>query len=124
MTSNQNSIDPGYYIGLLMIAALFVFGTVKACAQTQKAQYDTILCKNECIDKYVEEKTKTGKTKFYAIYNDTKNDISELIPVSQTVMSYIKMCEENKIKPSLGIKLRNGQISSIIRYKNRYYRKR
>ena len=66
---------------------------------------------------------KTGKTKFYAIYNDTKNDISELIPVSQTVMSYIKMCEENKIKPSLGIKLRNGQISSIIRYKNRYYRK-
>lgn len=124
MVSNQNSLDPGHYIGLFIIVALFTFGTVKACAQTQKAQYDTILCKNECIDKYVEEKTKTGKIKFYAIYNDTKNDISELIPVSQTVMSYIKMCEENKIKPSLGIKLRNGQISSIIRYKNRYYRKR
>ena len=123
MTSNQNSLDPGHYIGLFIIVALFTFGTVKACAQTQKAQYDTILCKNECIDKYIEERTKTGKTKFYAIYNDTKNDISELIPVSQTVMSYIKMCEENKIKPSLGIKLRNGQISSIIRYKNRYYRK-
>lgn len=124
MASNQNSLDPGHYIGLFIIVALFTFGAVRACAQTQKAQYDTILCKNECIDKYVEEKTKTGKTKFYAIYNDTKNDISELIPVSQTVMSYIKTCEENKIKPSLGIKLRNGQISSIIRYKNRYYRKR
>ena len=123
MTSNQNSLDPGHYIGLFIIVALFTFGTVKACAQTQKAQYDKKKKKNECIDKYVEEKTKTGKTKFYAIYNDTKNDISELIPVSQTVMSYIKMCEENKIKPSLGIKLRNGQISSIIRYKNRYYRK-
>lgn len=124
MAGNQNSLNPGHYIGLFIIVALFTFGAVRAYAQTQKAQYDTILCKNECIDKYVEEKTKTGKTKFYAIYNDTKNDISELIPVSQTVMSYIKTCEENKIKPSLGIKLRNGQISSIIRYKNRYYRKR
>ena len=123
MVSNQNSLDPGHYIGLFIIVALFTFGTIRACAQTQKAQYDTILCKNECIDKYVEERTKTGKKKFYAIYNDTKNDSSELIPVSQNVMSYIKMCEENKIKPSLGIKLRNGQISSIIRYKNRYYRK-
>ena len=123
MTSNQNSLDPGHYIGLFIIVALFTFGTVKACAQTQKAQYDTILCKNECIDKYVEEKTKTGKTKFYAIYNDTKNDISELIPVTQSVMSYIRLCGENNIKPSLGIKLKNGQIQSLIRYKPKYVRR-
>ena len=123
MTSNQNSLDPGHYIGLFIIVALFTFGTVKACAQTQKAQYDTILCKNECIDKYVEEKTKTGKIKFYAIYNDTKNDISELIPVTQSVMSYIRLCGENNIKPSLGIKLKNGQIQSLIRYKPKYVRR-
>ena len=81
-------------------------------------------CNITCIDKFVEGKTSTGKTRYYAVYNDTKNDISELIPVSQTVMSYIRLCESNKIKPSLGIKLRNGQINSLIKYKATYIRRK
>ena len=106
----------------LISLLLFTLSVVKGCAQT-KAQYDTVVCKTECIDKYIEEKTTSGKIRYYAIYNDTKNDISELIPVSPSVLSYIRMCEANKIKPSLGIKLKNGQISSIIRFKNKYIRK-
>lgn len=124
MVKEENPLDPGHWIGFAILIGLFVLGVTKSCAQTKNVQVDTILCKTECIEKYIEEKTNTGKTKYYAIYNDTKNDISELIPVSQSVMSYIKLCGENHIKPSLGIKLRNGQINSIIRFKPRYYKKK
>ena len=120
--TKESNVDPGHYIGFGILLLLFILSVVKGCAQT-KAQYDTVMCKIECIDKYVEEKTTSGKIRHYAIYNDTKNDISELIPVSQSVLSYIKTCEANNIRPSLGIKLKDGQISSIIRFKNKYIRK-
>ena len=81
---------------------------------------DTVVCHYECIDRIVSEQTKSGKTKYFAVYNDTKNDISELIPVPETVVIYIMTCKENKIKPNLAIKLRNGVISGLIRYKMRY----
>lgn len=81
---------------------------------------DTVRCNYECIDKIVSEPTKSGKVKYFAVYNDTKNDISELIPVSESVLMYIKTCKDNKIKPSLAIKLRNGVISGLIRYKMCY----
>ena len=101
-----------------------LFAVSKCNAQsTQKAQIDTMSCNITCIDKYVEEKTSNGKVRYYAVYNDTKNDISELIPVSQSVMSYIKLCSENSIRPSLGIKLKNGQIQSLIKYKAKYIRR-
>lgn len=126
MVSKKNDLeDPRFILGLLIALAILFFSAVRCCAQTKtKAQIDTMMCHIECIDKYVEATSSTGKVRYYAVYNDTKNDISELISVPQSVMNYIKLCEDNKIKPSLGIKLRNGQINSLIKYKPRYIRKR
>lgn len=126
MVSKKNDFeDPRFILGLLIALAILFFSAVRCCAQTKtKAQIDTMMCHTECIDKYVEATSSTGKVRYYAVYNDTKNDISELISVPQSVMNYIKLCEDNKIKPSLGIKLRNGQINSLIKYKPRYIRKR
>lgn len=126
MVSKKNDLeDSRFILGLLIALAILFFSAVRCCAQTKtKAQIDTMMCHTECIDKYVEATSSTGKVRYYAVYNDTKNDISELISVPQSVMNYIKLCEDNKIKPSLGIKLRNGQINSLIKYKPRYIRKR
>ena len=115
---------PRHVLGMIIALIIMLLAISKCNAQsTQKAQIDTMSCNITCIDKYVEEKTSNGKVRYYAVYNDTKNDISELIPVSQSVMSYIKLCSENSIKPSLGIKLKNGQIQSLIKYKAKYIRR-
>ena len=126
MVNKQDTYEnPRFMLGLLIALLILFFSAVRCCAQTKtKAQIDTMVCHSECIDKYVEATTSNGKVHYYAVYNDTKNDISELIPVAQSVMSYIKLCSENSIKPSLGIKLRNGQIQSLIKYKPRYIRKK
>lgn len=120
----ENQEGPRYILGTIIALMILLFAVSKCNAQALKPQVDTISCNVNCIDKYIEEKTSTGKMRYYAVYNDTKSDMSELIPVSQTVMSYIKLCSENNIRPSLGIKLKNGQISSLVRYKQRYVRRR
>lgn len=120
----ENQDGPRIILGGIVAFIILLFAVSKCNAQTaQKPQLDTMACNVTCIDKYVEEKTSTGKVRYYAVYNDDKKDISELIPVTQNVMSYIRLCDENNIKPSLGIKLKNGQIQSLIRYKPKYVRK-
>ena len=120
----ENHDGPRIILGGIVALIILLFAVSKCNAQTaQKPQLDTMACNVTCIDKYVEEKTSTGKVRYYAVYNDDKKDISELIPVTQNVMSYIRLCGENNIKPSLGIKLKNGQIQSLIRYKPKYVRK-
>lgn len=86
-------------------------------AQKPKAQYDTVYCNVNCIVKYTSTTTSTGKPRYFAVYKDTANKINELIPISQTVYEYIQTCKANGIEPTLGIKLRNGQINSLIRFK-------
>nr|DAM86537.1 MAG TPA: IS66 C-terminal element [Caudoviricetes sp.] len=86
-------------------------------SQKPKAQYDTVYCNAKYIVKYTSTTTSTGKLRYFAVYKDTANKINELIPVSQTVYDYIQTCKANGIEPSLGIKLKNGQISSLIRFK-------
>lgn len=121
--TNSERLDPGHYIGWVILVLLFVMSILQ-CKGQQKVVLDTVICKNECIDKIVELTSETAKKpKYYAVYNDLKNDVSELIPVSQNVINYINVCKSNKIKPSLGIKLKDGQIVSIIRYKKRYIKK-
>ena len=121
MTATNNSIQPGFWIGLLLIATL-LFAQMKCKAQS-KAQYDTIPCNSECIQKYAVEKNSKGKERVYMVYADEKNNILDLIPVSNSVYEYIQLCVKNGITPSLGIKLRNGQIYSIIKSKP-YVKKR
>lgn len=102
------------------ILILFCFFALTASAQKQTAQIDTIACHSECISKFTTTTTAKGTVKVYAVYNCKHNGISDLIPVSKTVWEYITLCRQNGVKPSLGIRLRNGQISSIIKYKPKY----
>lgn len=103
---------------LLLLFTKNVFGQTKTTVKP-----DTILCKTECIVKYIQTETKSGKVKTYVVYKDEKNGIEELIPISQTVLDYVKLCGQNNLKPTLGIKVKNGQIVSLIRYKPRLIRK-
>lgn len=108
-----------------VLVIMLVWCTTTCSAQTQqKAYYDTCYCKIDCIKKFVSKPSANSKTeRIYAVYIDEHNDISELIPVSKTVFNYIQLCRSNGIQPNLGIKLRNGQISSIIKYQRRYAKK-
>ena len=116
----KQKLDSGHYIGWIILCMLFSFSILRACAQ--QAKIDTVVCKTECIKKIIESKT-AKSVKYFAIYNDYKNDISELIPIPKTTLEYINLCKANGIKPALGIKLKNNQIVSIIKYKRRYVKK-
>lgn len=94
----------------------------RACAQT--AQYDTAIVKYQNIERIVSQTTDKGAVRYYAVYNDKQENISELIPVSKTVLSYINACKQNQIEPSLAIRLKNGIIVGLIRYKTKYIVKR
>lgn len=84
------------------------------------AQTDTIPCRVECIKKYTLQQTSKGTDRIYMLYSDEENDIQDLIYVPKTTYDYIEMCQKNKIAPQIGIRFRNGQITSIVRYKRRY----
>lgn len=123
---NKFKIDPdwiGFILGLIVLAILLF--TPRNCrAQQKTAQLDTVLCKVQCIDKFVEVPSSTGKSvRIYAVYNDYDNQVSDLIPVTKTVYEYIQVCQNNGVTPQLGIKLKDGQISSIIRFKTKYTRR-
>lgn len=84
---------------------------------SQEVKIDTIPCNVENITKYV---TSSDNKRIYAVYNDNKQGISEIIPISKSVYEYIILCGQNGVKPSLGIRLKNNQIFSIIRFKRKY----
>lgn len=123
--TNNNKIDPGFWIGLLLVLILMSC-TMKCQAQTrqQTAQIDTMMCHYSCITKVVQTTTSKGTAKYYAIYDCKHTGVSDMIPISPSVMEYINLCKTNGIEPSLAIRLRNGIITSIIKYKPKYIRKR
>lgn len=128
MTTNDN-FDfkrANTILGVLIAMILALVWVQKCSAQTkQTARYDTIPCKTECIVKYITmTNEKTGKVRYYAFYADDSTKIKELVQCPQTVFDYVKMCADNKIEPSLGIKLKNGQIQSLIRYRPKIVLKR
>lgn len=120
MKTTINNKYPNPWVLLVLFWLIVLLCVTAHCnAQKQTAYYDTCYCHVEYIKKYVQQPSTSGKTiKIYAVYNSP--DIHELIPVSKTTFEYIKLCDSNGIKPSLGIKLRNGQIHSIIRYRKTY----
>lgn len=119
----DSNLDPGHWLGLLMIIVVLCLCAAKCNAQT-KARIDTMVCHNECIDKFVTTKTEKGTTKYFAVYNDKRQEVSELIPVPASVMTYITVCKQNGIEPSLAIRLRNGIITSLMRYKPKYVKRK
>ena len=83
-----------------------------------------MICKVECIKQIVQQPNDNGKAvKYLAAYIDKSVGFSEIIPISKSVVDYINTCKQFSIEPTLGIRLRNGVITSIVRYKIKFVRK-
>lgn len=110
----EKKIDPGFWLGLLLFI-LMMFMTSKC----QADNVDTVLCHKECIQKIVQI-NKNNKPKIYVVYVDKKHNISDLIPMSKTTYEYYALCMKNGVEPTLGLKLKNGNIMSIVKYRKKY----
>ena len=115
---NHNS---GWIIAIIIIMMLLI-STAK-CHAADPVEIDTMLCKTECIQKIIQQTSTKGTIRYYAVYNDPSIKFSEIIPISKSVMEYIQLCKQYSIKPTLGIKLRNGVVSGIIRYKIKFVKR-
>lgn len=114
--------SPGPLIALVVIIILLLL--TSKCHAQQKAEIDTMICKVECIKQIVQQPSSNGKTvKYMAVYIDKTAGFSEIIPISKSVVDYINMCKQFSIEPTLGIRLRNGVITSIVRYKIKFVHK-
>ena len=83
-----------------------------------------MVCKTECIKQIVQKPSANGKSvKYLAVYVDNNINFSEIIPISKSVVDYIETCKQFSIKPTLGIRLRNGVVSSIVRYKIKFVKR-
>ena len=114
--------SPGPLIALVIIIILLIM--TSKCHAQQKAAIDTMICKVECIKQIVQQPSSNGKTvKYMAVYIDKKIGFSEIIPISKSVVDYINTCKQFSLEPTLGIRLRNGVITSIVRYKIKFIHK-
>ena len=114
--------SPGPIIAIVVIVILLLM--TSKCHAQQKAVIDTMVCKVECIKQIVQKPNSNGKTvKYMAAYIDKSAGFSEVIPISKSVVDYINTCKQFSIEPKLGIRLRNGVITSIVRYKIKFVHK-
>lgn len=129
---NRSTMEKKEFLSILKLIAMAIFmfavifmlfilaSTYPAAVNAQTKQpaiVDTIECHYACIKRMVEKPTANGKTKTYAVYDCKHLHIQDIIPVSKTTMDYIALCRENDIVPSLGIRVRNSQITSIVKIK-------
>lgn len=113
---------PSTLIALVVIILLLLL--TSKCHAQQKLAIDTMVCKVECIKQIVQQPSSNGKTvKYMAVYVDKSAGFSEIIPVSKSVVDYINVCKQFSVEPTLGIRLRNGVITSIVRYKIKFVHK-
>ena len=114
--------NSGPLIALVIIIMLLLM--TSKCHAQQKAVIDTMVCKVECIKQIVQKPSSNGKTvKYMAVYIDKSAGFSEIIPISKSVVDYISTCKQFSLEPTLGIRLRNGVITSIVRYKIKFVHK-
>ena len=114
--------SPGPIIAIVIVIILLLL--TSKCHAQQKAAIDTMVCKVECIKQIVQKPSANGKTvKYMAVYIDKKIGFSEIIPISKSVVDYINVCKQFSVEPTLGIRLRNGVITSIVRYKIKFVHK-
>jgi hypothetical protein len=116
----ENNNGDKVWAAVFILTLLLLMCTMRCSAQKTQAKVDTVYCNPAYVVKYVQIEGSTGKMRTYAVYKDVKNNIQDLIPVSQSVMEYIKLCKQNGIESTLGIRIRNGQISSLVKYKNKF----
>lgn len=113
--------NSGWIIAIIVIMILLI-STAK-CHAADPVKVDTMLCKTECIQKIIQQTSPKGTIRYYAVYSDPSIKFSEIIPISKSVMEYMQLCKQYSIKPTLGIKLRNGVVSGIIRYKIKFVKR-
>ena len=114
--------NPGPLVALVVIIILLLL--TSKCHAQQKAAIDTMVCKVECIKQIVQKPSDNGKTvKYLAVYVDKSAGFSEIIPISKSVVDYISTCKQFSIESTLCIRLRNGVITSIVRYKIKFVHK-
>ena len=114
--------SPGPLVAMIVIIMLLLL--TSKCHAQQKAVIDTMTCKVECIKQIVQQPSSNGKTvKYSAVYVDKSAGFSEIIPISKSIVDYINTCKQFSIEPTLGIRLRNGVITSIVRYKIKFVHK-
>ena len=113
---------PSTLIALVVIILLLLL--TSKCHAQQKAAIDTMVCKVECIKQIVQQPSSNGKTvKYMAVYIDKNIGFSEIIPISKSVVDYINVCKQFSVEPTRGIRLGNGVITSIVRYKIKFVHK-
>lgn len=113
--------SPGPIIAIVIIVILLL---MTSKCRAQKAVIDTMVCKVECIKQIAQQPSSNGKTvKYMAVYVDKSAEFSEIIPISKGVVDYINVCKQFSVEPILGIRLRNGVITSIVRYKIKFVHK-
>lgn len=103
-----------------LILLTIVMSSLECTAQSTKnpAIYDTIPCTMDCVKKIVEVPNASGtNTRLYAAFESSQ--FSDLIPISKTVYNYIMTCNQNGLTPKIGIKLKNGEVSSIVKLKQK-----
>ena len=120
----DSNLDPGRWLGFIALLVILLLICTRACAQNAKARIDTMYCNPACIEKYITTTTESGKIKIFAVYSSKQQDVSDIIPVPQSVYTYIKVCKQNGITPSLAIRLRNGIITGLMRYKPKYVKRK
>ena len=109
---------------LIALVVIIILLLMTSKCHAQQAAIDTIICKAECIKQIVQQPSSNGKTvKYMAVYIDKKIGFSEIIPISKSVVDYINVCKQFSVEPTLGIRLRNGVITSIVRYKIKFVHK-
>ena len=114
--------SPGPIIAIVIVIILLLL--TSKCHAQQKAAIDTMVCKVECIKQIVQKPSANGKTvKYMAVYVDKSAGFSEIMPIVNSVVDYIKVCKQFSVEPTLGIRLRNGVITSIVRYKIKFVHK-
>ena len=113
---------PSTLIALVVIILLLLL--TSKCHAQQKAAIDTMVCKVECIKQIVQQPSSNGKTvKYMAVYVDKSAGFSGIIPISKSVVDYMSVCRQCSVEPTRGMRLRNGVITSIVRYKIKFVHK-
>jgi len=116
MTNEINSNNDKWWVAAIIVTVLMFFLSA-FWAPTRAQKLDTIPIDPTCIGKVIQKQTPKS-VRYYAVYND--GEVSDIISISKTVLEYFEACKQNGIKPALGIRLKDGQIQSIIKYRRRY----
>lgn len=90
---------------------------IKSTQQTE-AKMDTIALDYSQIQNIFQKASSTGKSvKYYVVY--TYKGEQDITTTGKSVLDYIEICKEAKISPRLALKVKDGQVVSIIKAKTK-----